>query len=140
VSGTSGTCAHKPLFPMILLDYVGSIYIIFFTILANSGGLGGGGTMIPTAVAFFFFDTKNAIYVSNASIFFSALIRYFMNSQKPHPLKNGKGILVDYNYAVLMLPFVVIGSAIGTIINGIVPDVVIVAALTAVLLVLFITT
>jgi hypothetical protein len=55
-------------------------------------------------------------------------------------LKNGKGVLVDYNYSILMLPLVDIGAAIGTIINGIVPDVAIVAVLTAFLLVLFITT
>jgi len=76
---------------------------------SGMGGLGGAGAIVPIAIGFFMMDAKNAISLSNASIFLSALFRFFLNARKPHPLKNGKGILVDMNIAVLMLPAIISG-------------------------------
>jgi hypothetical protein len=49
-------------------------------------------------------------------------MRYIVNFHRPHPLKfdtNGKpaGLLVDYNITLILVPSIVIGSAIGVIIN-----------------------
>lgn len=82
---TSSTCTHKPLFPMLDLDYIGSLFTLFSLIFANAGGIGGGGIMIPTCVAFFGMNTKNAIAISNVSIFFSGSIRYVFNRNKINP-------------------------------------------------------
>jgi uncharacterized membrane protein YfcA len=57
------------------------------------------------------------------------LVRYFINSNKPHPLKNGKGLLVDINVMVIMLPMIVIGVSLGVIANIASPDPVIIGAL-----------
>lgn len=92
------------------------------------GGIGGGGVVVPIAMLFFKFDAKNAIALSNFSIFLSSLIRFFANSNRPHPLKNGKGLLVDHNLAILMLPLIVSGSSIGVILNILLPNLVIIAS------------
>ena len=63
------------------------------------------------------------------SVFIASLIRYFINSSKPHPLKNGKGLLVDINVMVIMLPMIVIGVSLGVIANIASPDPVIIGAL-----------
>lgn len=101
--------------------------------------MGGGGVMIPTAMLFFRFDTDHAIAMSNVSIFFSALARFLMNLGKPHPLKT-HGTIVDFNYATLMLPAVIIGSTIGSIINLILPMYVVTLGLTLLLFAIFIAT
>ena len=63
------------------------------------------------------------------SVFIASFIRYFINSNKPHPLKNGKGLLVDINVMVIMLPMIVIGVSLGVIANIASPDPVIIGAL-----------
>ena len=54
------------------------------------------------------------------------MLRYLVNSGKPHPLKQGKGILVDFDCVILMLPMIVSGVSFGTIVNLILPSVTIV--------------
>jgi len=63
------------------------------------------------------------------SVFVASLVRYLINSNKPHPLKNGKGLLVDINVMVIMLPMIVIGVSLGVIANIASPDPVIIGAL-----------
>ena len=62
-------------------------------------------------------------------VFIASFIRYFINSNKPHPLKNGKGLLVDINVMVIMLPMIVSGVSLGVIANIASPDPVIIGAL-----------
>jgi hypothetical protein len=45
------------------------------------------------------------------------------NSQVPHPIKKEKGLLIDYNLPVVMLPLVVSGVSFGYILNSTIPDV-----------------
>lgn len=63
------------------------------------------------------------------SVFTASLVRYLINSNKPHPLKNGKGLLVDINVIVIMLPMIVSGVSFGVIANIASPDPVIIGAL-----------
>lgn len=63
------------------------------------------------------------------SVFVASLIRFLINSSKPHPLKNGKGLLVDINVMVIMLPMIVSGVSFGVIANVASPDPVIIGAL-----------
>jgi hypothetical protein len=63
------------------------------------------------------------------SVFVSSLVRYLINSRKTHPLKNGKGLLVDINYMIVMLPMIVSGVSFGVIANIASPDPVIIGAL-----------
>jgi hypothetical protein len=63
------------------------------------------------------------------SVFVASLVRYLINSAKPHPLKNGKGLLVDINIMVIMLPMIVSGVSFGVIANVASPDPVIIGAL-----------
>ena len=89
--------------------------VVTFAVLwfANMGGVGGGGMLVPVCIIFFRFDAKNAIALSNFSIFLSSVIRFLLNAKKPHPLKKGKGLLVDHNLSVLMLPMIISGVSFG---------------------------
>ena len=129
-----GICEHKDLFGLNGIEIAGIFCTILILATSNSGGLGGGGSMIPIIIIFFGFGTKQAIGLSNASIAVSSICRYFFNSKKSHPYKNGKGVLVDYNIASLMLPMIVVGATIGVMLNKILPIIVVTIILTILLL------
>ena len=107
-------CVHKEVWPLLPLEYVGLVVVFFVLMFTNAGGIGGGGTLLPVAIVFFRFDLKRAIALSNSTICVSAIVRYLMNSRKPHPLKETNGLLVDYNIGILILPSIFLGVVIGS--------------------------
>lgn len=131
-----GVCDHKGLFPLLDLEWAGFGAVFMFTWFACMGGVSGGGIMVPISVFFFKFDSKNAIALSNFSICLGSILRFIMFSSKPHPLKNGKGLLVDQNLAAIMLPMIISGVSFGIILNIMMPELVI-SALYATLLTYF---
>jgi uncharacterized membrane protein YfcA len=50
-----------------------------------------------------------------------------LTARKHHPLKNGKGLLIDMNLGIIMLPMVVSGVSVGVIANIHLPNIVIIA-------------
>ena len=66
----------------------------------------------------------------------ASICRYIFNFNKTHPLKQGQGVLVDYNIASLMLPMIVVGATTGVMLNKILPPIV-VAIIFTILLVYF---
>lgn len=75
----------------------------------------------------------------------SAVIRYLKHLPKSHPTRkdsDGKpaGTIVDYNLTLILVPVVVIGSAIGAIINKITPEPIQVGIFLLILLIVFCTT
>lgn len=110
------------------LEFWGMLLTLGALWLTNMGGIGGGGTVVPLAMLFFRFDAKNAIALSNFSIFLSSLIRFLVNAHRPHPLKNGKGLLVDMNLSILMLPLIVSGVSIGVILNIWLPNLIVIGS------------
>lgn len=124
--GENGKCIHKALWPMKEMEFWGMIAVILCLLFANTGGVGGGGMLVPIGICFFMFDPKNAIALSNFSIFLSSFIRYILNSGKSHPLKNGKGILVDLNLGIIMLPMIISGVSCGSILNIMAPQILVI--------------
>jgi uncharacterized membrane protein YfcA len=113
---------------MLQLEYWGMIAVFAALWFANMGGISGGGIVVPIAIGFFKFDPKNAIALSNFSICIGSILRFLLNAHKPHPLKNGKGLLVDQNLSIIMLPMIISGVLIGVILNMLMPELVICAA------------
>ena len=127
------------MFPMLDIEFAGCFFCLFIVMMANAGGLGGGGVVIPVGIAFFKFDTREAIALSNASVFISSLERFILILSKKHPTKSF-GVIVDYNIASLMLPSIILGANVGVILNLILPTVVITIVFTIILILLFIRT
>ena len=124
----SGFCNHKALFPMLASEFFGLFVVTALLIFTNIGGLGGGGILIPVMLGGLYqFDTRNAVSLSNASIAVATLTRYFVNLHVKHPLKNGTGTQTDYNITILMLPGIIIGASLGSIVNLSLPGPIIIA-------------
>ena len=130
----AGVCQHKKLFPLLEWELQGMFAVFVFLWFANVGGVSGGGIVVPICIMFFKFDPKDAIALSNFSICLASILRYLLMSQKPHPLKNGKGLLVDQNLAVIMLPMIISGVSFGVILNIVMSEIIISSLYTSTLL------
>lgn len=106
---------------MDTFEFVLCFIVMLIVTFTNTGGLGGAGIIVPVMMGLYRFDTKNAIALSNFSAPCSGVARYLLNMRQPHPLKNGKGVLCDYNIITLMLPAAIIGASIGSIANLVLP-------------------
>ena len=87
----------------------------------NTGGLGGAGIIVPVMLGLFRFNAQNAVALSNFSAPTSGVMRYITFMREAHPLKNGYGVVTDYNIITLILPAAIFGASIGTIVNLIMP-------------------
>ena len=112
---------------MSMLEFILCFVVVAIVTFTNTGGLGGAGIIVPVMMGLYGCDTENAIALSNFATPWSAVIRYFSHLREPHPLKNGKGILVDYNLCNLMIPSAMIGATLGSIFNQMLPSPVILA-------------
>lgn len=133
------TCEHKDLFPMTLLEYIGAFLVIIFMFIANSGGSAVGGTITPIVMMFYGYDIKMGIAISNFVVVFSGWLRFGINYRKRHP-KVGYGLLVDYNFIVIMFPTLYIGATVGVIAYTLLPSLIIAILLTVVLFIAFVYT
>lgn len=110
---------------MFFLEYIANYLVAFLLFMTNIGGLSGGGVIMPTSALFYKFNSVNSISLSNCSIFFSGLVRFLMNFHQKHPKKHW-ATLIDYDVVMIMMPFCIIGSAIGIILNVMIPQLIIV--------------
>lgn len=63
------------------------IVLPFLLGLANNGGIGGGGLIVPFCIAFFRFNTLDSMALSNFVIWAGAVVRFVFFSIR---LKNPK--------------------------------------------------
>jgi uncharacterized membrane protein YfcA len=120
-------------FPATWSEIGGTIILPTLLGFANNGGIGGGGLIIPVCIALFGFSTIHAIALSNFVIFVGAAVRYFgFSIFQKNPDKDAT--IVDYNLCSMMLPLVLVGSFVGTIISSALPE----AVLTMILIIMLI--
>ena len=102
---------------MHLSEFILIFFITAVMTLTNIAGSAGGGILIPIAIGLYKFDTKSAIALSNMTLGTSGIARYAVTLNESHPLRNGKGVVYDYNYASLSLPMAILGVNLGAIVN-----------------------
>ena len=78
--------------------------------MVAGGGL--GVFAISMLIAFFRFDTKQAVAISSFSILICTTMRFFYNFKTRNPQKPHM-ILIDYGLASVMMPTTIAGSQIG---------------------------
>jgi len=101
-------CTHKGPFPVLGVEIGGIFVLTLLLALSNMAGIGGGGIIVPLLMAFFKFETKDAIPISGFTILIGSLTRFFVNIGEMHP--DGQSVVIDYNISIIMLPIVIIGS------------------------------
>lgn len=115
-------CHHKNLFPMVWADWEAMILAFLATLLAASGGIGGGGLLVPLFILVEDFEADLASPLSSATITGGAIVGYCMYSVRWHPLFPAvQRPLIDYETVLIILPSLLMGTMIGTIFDKILP-------------------
>lgn len=127
-------CEHKGIFPIYYSEFIGIFAMTILIALANVGGVGGGGLIIPISMALFTFTTKEAIAISGFTIFTGSVARFIYARNQRHPEKDAT--MIDYGIVIVMMPLVLVGSFVGVLVNIMLPPVILSSILTAILLML----
>ena len=99
---------HKDLFPLDASDYWGIVLVSLGLVIAASGGIGGGGILVPLFILVFGFSPKHAIPLSNFTIVGSSITNMVLNITKRHP--HADRPLVDWDLIMVMEPVTMIGA------------------------------
>ena len=107
---------HKSLLPLDNYDVGGSLLIGLGLMIAASGGIGGGGILVPLLIIVFGFKPKYAIPLSNFTILGSSVTNIMMNLPKRHP--DADRPLVDWDLILVMEPLTMAGAV--SILNNVI--------------------
>lgn len=118
---------HEPLFPLTASDYVGFACATIGLLIAAGGGIGGGGILVPIYILVMGFSPKHAIPLSNITVFGGAVANTVLNKSKRHPLADRP--LVDWDLVMIMEPVTMAGALIGSSLNKVLDEYVLVAVL-----------
>lgn len=102
------TSQHKNLFPIDHADVIGSFLVSVSLMIAASGGIGGGGILVPLLIMVFGFHPKYAIPLCNSTVFGSSITNVFLNVSKRHPEADRP--LIDWDLVLLMEPLTIAGA------------------------------
>eukprot|EP00605_Chrysophyceae_sp_TOSAG23-4_P000079 GSChrysophyteH1.ASY1.ANO1.81.1 assembled CDS len=107
----TGRPVHKDLFPMNSADF-----------WAASGGIGGGGMLVPLLILIFDFHPKYAIPLSNFTIVGSSITNMWMNLSKRHPDVDRP--CVDWDLILVMEPLTMVGAVVGAFMSKVLDEIV----------------
>ena len=103
-------------FPFTIYDYLGIIILFFMAILANAGGLGGGGTLTPFMLLFLDLNIFECVPIANFLGLTAAVTRFVVNFRQkhPNPKKSVMGKLsIEYEIITLTMPMLYLGTLVG---------------------------
>ena len=106
---------------MQLSEFIGFFLIVIIASLAAAAGIGGGVIIVPVSLLFFNLSGKQAAALSNLLILVNAFFKYVFGMQSKDPLKKNK-TLIDYSLVLIFNPILLFANVIGSIINKMIPD------------------
>lgn len=74
---------------------------------------------MPIIIIFFGADVADGTPISNFCIVISAIMRFIINFRQKHPER--PKLMQNYDITVIFMPLVVVGTAIGVMLNSILP-------------------
>lgn len=114
-------CMEDKLFPLSQTEILGSIGAFVAGILSAGSGLGGGGLLVPLYILLMGLSSHEAIPLSKATIFGSAIASFIINARSKHPLARNRP-LIDYETMLMMEPMTLAGTIIGVNMNAVFPE------------------
>lgn len=132
VAGRLSFDYHKPAFPMDWRhDGITIFLAIFGLMIAASGGIGGGGILVPLFMLVLQFRPKHAIALSNFTIFGGALANTAANVRKRHPQLDRS--LIDWDLILIMEPLTIFGAVFGSLLSKVLPNILLTVMLVLIL-------
>lgn len=118
----TNACQHEPVFP--LSGYPIGIYALmpFGAALVNTTGNSFGEFKVVLLMIALNYSQKQATILCYTMTAGAALYNFFQLMLRRHPTKNTS--LIDYNILLIIIPSVLYGSTIGTLLNDVLPPIV----------------
>ncbi|GMF25604.1 unnamed protein product [Phytophthora fragariaefolia] len=101
-------------------DALALVFIGLGLAVSAAGGVGGGTILVPAMILIMSFDIKRATPVSNLAIVGGAVANAWFNIRKRHPTVDRP--LIDSDLALAMIPLVMGGAVVGTILAKLLPS------------------
>ncbi|KAJ9458950.1 hypothetical protein DIPPA_05678 [Diplonema papillatum] len=134
-------CKHKDFFPPNKWDITCLLVVMFCVMIAASAGIGGGGMIVPALIFLANFSTDRASPLSSVTITGGAIANYIAYSTKKHPdYPRVAKPLIEYNVSLMIMPSILAGTSVGTLLDKVLPLWLITALLFVLLLALSIRT
>jgi uncharacterized membrane protein YfcA len=130
-------CYHKQLFPIDHADIYGATFTLVASTIAALAGIGGGGLLVPLYVLVMNFEADYASPLSSAAIMGGSIVGFVIYCQRWHERYPAiQRPLIDYETTALLIPALLAGVMIGTILDKLLP----IWAILAIMFILLITT
>ena len=108
------------LFPMTRRDVIGFMLASIGVLLGSSGGIGGGGLVIPIFIIVNGLSPRYAIPLGSVTVFGGSLAGLLLNLRRRHPLADRP--IIDWDLILVMEPVVLVGALIGGILHRVVSE------------------
>ena len=116
------TCHHKPIFP--ISDYEYGIFSLFpfCSAICNLSGNSFGEFKVLMLMDLLNYQQNKATTLAYPLITGTALYNFFDLIFKRHPTRNTS--LIDFNVVLIIIPNILFGSTIGSLVNKFIPPIV----------------
>ena len=108
------------LFPLDIRSVVGFFLASFGVVLGASGGIGGGGIVVPVFIIVSGLSPRAAIPLGSVTVLGGSLAGLLTNLKQRHPLADRP--IIDWDLILVMEPVVLVGALIGSVLHRIVSE------------------
>jgi uncharacterized membrane protein YfcA len=108
------------LMPLSSREVIGYSVVAMALTLGASGGIGGGGVVVPVYLLVMGLHPHYAIPIASVTVFGGALASTIVNMQRRHPLADRP--IIDWDLVLMMEPLTLIGTLLGTLFHRILSE------------------
>lgn len=116
-------CKQKGLFPMLGREIGGMVLMVVLSMFAVIAGAGGGPLYVPVLQLIFGMSSKETVALSNGLTVFSSASSLLANLGRMDP-DIPRRSLINFDALLAINPTLLLGSAVGAILNSFMADVV----------------
>eukprot|EP00980_Cylindrotheca_fusiformis_P007533 scaffold1561_cov129-Cylindrotheca_fusiformis.AAC.25 len=108
------------LLPLSSRQIVGFMLASLGVVLGSSGGIGGGGIVVPVYIIVIGLSPRDAIPLGSVTVLGGALAGFLTNLKRRHPLADRP--IIDWDLILVMEPLVLVGALIGSMLHRVVSE------------------
>jgi hypothetical protein len=106
--------------PLSGRDVIGFMLSSLGIVLGSSGGIGGGGIVVPIYIIVLGLSPRFAIPLGSVTVLGGSLAGLLLNLKRRHPLADRP--VIDWDLVLVMEPLVLVGALIGAIFHRVVSE------------------
>ena len=112
-------CEHKQLYPLTGYEILGTCLVFVSSSLAGASGVGGGALFVVIFITLFFYNSSDAVALSQFTIIGSSIMPSLIKMFLKHPTMNKP--VIDFDINTVIISPLLIGTTVGVIMNIVLP-------------------